>query len=60
MEPISTHVFPLYTYVGEVNELKVQVPSYQAVKEGFSLVGKAKIANILGGEPFFHFENVWT
>ena len=53
--PVPTHFFPLYTYGGEVNEVKIQIPSYNAIKPNFELIGKAKIANIIGCENMFEF-----
>ena len=58
--PVPTHIFPIYSYPGDVNEVKVQIPHYSPAKESFNLVGKAKIANIVGGESSFQFESNWT
>lgn len=47
-EAIPTHVFPVYTYIGEINEIKIQTPSFISNRGESSVVGKTKIANIIG------------
>lgn len=59
-EPVPTHIFPLYTFPSELNHIKVQVPSYIPMREGFSQVGRAKIANIIGADSLFQFDSHWT
>lgn len=58
--PVPTHLFPMYTYPGEATEIRVQVPAYSSVKESFNLIGKAKVANVVGSEGSLQFETNWT
>lgn len=57
--PIPSHSFQIYTFAGEKNEYKLEVPSYVPVRPNFSLIGKAKTVNVVANESAVQFETFW-
>lgn len=57
-DPIPAYIFPMYCYVEETAELKIQIPTINMSES--SLMGKAKTINILGNLNACHFGNRWS
>lgn len=45
---IPSHSFQLFTFAGETNDYKLEVPSYVPVRPNFTLIGKSKTVNVVG------------
>ena len=51
------HIFPIYTFKGEINNIKLQIPTIKPPSLA-SLCG-SKVVTILGNENAIKFENRW-